>query len=676
MFRFIGPIAIVGWMCSVCVAQDRALFAQSRYDPVIDAGVSLAFDQAANDTIGAWVFFTDKRIRTVAQFEAAEAAADTRCSERARRRRSMRRTAPGMFDHYDFPLAESYVRGALATGASLRTKSEWLNAISVNATRAQIDAMAALPYVRLVKPLARSVRIDPLTKPLVVEAGPRAAGPGFYGAATDQLQQINIPAAHAAGYTGAGIIIGILDTGFKRTHEAFNEPGNVVNVLGEWDFVNNDGNTGPEAGDPSSQHTHGTLILGTIGAYKPNTLVGGAYDASFYLAKTENVASETPIEEDFYVAGLQWLETNGADLATSSLGYIDWYTQADLDGATAVTTLAVNIATANGLVCCTAAGNSGHDSNPATSRLIAPADALDVLTCGANQADGTISGFSSDGPTADGRVKPEVLARGSGTATVDPNVDTNYTTASGTSLSTPLVASAVALVLQAHPDWTVRQVRTALQRTASDYVANQTFDPLYVRGYGIIDVMAAIGVSFKGDFDGDADVDSADLAQFIACFTGPGGGPVGAPCLPGDFDGDLDVDCDDWTQFQLAWTEVTPPSTMPPACQVAVPGDFDGDGDVDTADLTAFINCFTGPGGGPIGPPCQPGDFDGDLDIDCGDWAQFQQAWTAPGSPPASPPTCRNPVPLADQWAYFHVALLMLIVATATIRGARSTSSA
>lgn len=115
----------------------------------------------------------------------------------------------------------------------------------------------------------------------------------------------------------------------------------------------------------SGQHWHGTAILGTIGAYKPDTLIGGAYDAAFYLAKTEDITREEPIEEDFYVAGLQWIEANGADLATSSLGYIDWYTQDDLDGETATTTIAVNIATANGLACCTAAGNGGHDNAPA-----------------------------------------------------------------------------------------------------------------------------------------------------------------------------------------------------------------------------------------------------------------------------------------------------------------------
>ena len=240
---------------------------------------------------------------------------------------------------------------------------------------------------------------------------------------------------------------------------------------------------------PSSQHNHGTMILGCIGSYQPGELVGGAYDASFVLAKTEDTSGEYEAEEDNYVAGLQFIEANGADMATSSLGYIDWYTQSQLDGETAVTTIAMNIANSNGLHVCTAAGNEYHDSDPATSSLIAPSDAYRVITCGATDLGGSITSFSSEGPTADGRVKPEVLACGSSTDTVSPSSDTGYTTADGTSLSTPLVACAVACLIEAHPEWTVDELRDALFQTADDYVANGTHDPLFVRGYGVVNAL-------------------------------------------------------------------------------------------------------------------------------------------------------------------------------------------
>lgn len=548
MSRIAWSVAAIGLLCSSSVAQKAPLFARSRRDPVVHPAVNLAPRRGQDQTVRVWVFFTDKGIGTTDSYRAALAAQAAAYSPRAIQRRTLRRTLPGLFDHHDLPLADGYVAQVLATGVGLRTKSEWLNAVSVEATVGQINALAGLPFVRLIKPLARSARIDPEVKPIV--SVPQAAGPAdfFYGNAAAQLNQINIPAAHDAGYTGQGIIIGILDTGFNRTHEAFHEPGHELDMRGEWDFINDDGNTGPEEGDHFDQHRHGTLILGTIGGYKPKTFVGGAYDAAFYLAKTEDVTSETPIEEDYYVQGLQWLEGNGADVVTSSLGYIAWYTQDDLDGETAVTTIAMNIATANGLVCCTAAGNYGHDGDPETSSLIAPADAFQVLTCGAVASDGSISSFSSDGPSADGRVKPELLALGSSTATVDPNNDTNYVTASGTSLSTPLVACAAALVVQAHPDWSVAQVRSALFRTASDFVEHGTSDAMFIRGFGIIDVMAAIGTTFIGDLDEDGDTDLIDWASYQDCFSGPDVPPT-PECEAADLDEDNDVDVDDFSIF-------------------------------------------------------------------------------------------------------------------------------
>lgn len=494
-----------------------------------------------------WVFFSDRGFSSEQARHDALGAARTELPARTAKRRALRRTQPGLVDLHDLPVNEAYIRKAMATGAELRVRSKWLNAISVSASKAQVVALAALPFVERIEPVRRGRRAEavPIVSPRPIVGERSAAGSGFYGAAENQLQMLGIIDMHTAGYTGEGMVIGVLDTGFKRTHVAYNEPGHEIEVIAEYDFINDDDNTSFEEGDPDGQHNHGTLVLSTIGGYKPNELVGGAYDASFVLAKTEDTTDEYMMEEDYYVAGLEFIENNGADVATSSLGYYAWYDYEDMDGLTAVTTIGVNIATANGLACCTAVGNGGFDQD--LPSLIAPSDAFDVFACGAVTAGGTIADFSSDGPSFDGRVKPEVLAQGVETACVHPNDDNEYITANGTSLSTPLVASAVTLLLQAHPDWTISDLRSALFETASYYVANGVPDPENRRGYGIIDVFAASQVVFcSADLDGNGAVDISDLLTLLAAW---------GPCedCPADIDGSGEVDILDLLTLLADW---------------------------------------------------------------------------------------------------------------------------
>ncbi len=448
----------------------------------------------------AWVFFADKGLARAADVDAALAAVEQTYNQRALQRRALRgdNAARGgrLVDLHDVPVCEAYINEVLGSGVKLDNNIRWLNAITVYGTRSQFDEIAKLPFVDRIEPVQRSFR-----KSQVMNAQDRDAGKVDgaddsrsinYGQSQAQLQQINLIALHDAGYTAQGVVIGILDTGFRRDHNAFTNPAKPVQVIAEYDFINNDNNTAPQSGDPSSQHDHGTMILGCIGSYLPGTLVGGAFDAHFVLCKTEDTTQEVPAEEDDYVAGLQFTEANGADMTTASLGYIDWYTQAQLNGLTAVTTIAMNIHTANGVHHTNAAGNESNDSNAATSHLVAPGDAFKCITLGAVSSSGAIASFSSDGPTADGRVKPELLARGVTTYTVSPSSTTSTTTADGTSLSTPLAACAVACLIQVRPWWTVDQMREHLFETA-DYATSHggAFDPLYVRGYGVINAFAA-----------------------------------------------------------------------------------------------------------------------------------------------------------------------------------------
>ena len=458
-----------------------------------------------------WVYFQELRAQPCQ-------ACETAITDLAVARRSQRRTLPGIVDIHDMPLPQECANAITATGATVRVQSRWLNAISALATPAQITALQKLPQVLRVEHVRRGRSNARNEMSTATPMQQFAAATDIYGNAAAQVDQIDVRRLHNAGYRGNGIVIGILDSGFHRVHQAFQSVEHPLQVIAEWDFVKNDNNTDIQTGDNSEQHKHGTWILGTMAAYLPNQMVGTAYEARFVLAKTEDVPTETPVEEDYYVAGLEFVEAHGADIVTSSLGYIDWYTQADMNGVTAVTTKAVNIATANGVVCLTAAGNEGHDTNAATNTLIAPADAMQVLTCGAVDSAGTIASFSSSGPSADGRVKPEILAMGVTTATVNSTNTTGLSGVSGTSLSTPLLAGAVACLLQARPDFTVDSLRTALFATASRSDSSGTHpDPLFVTGYGIVKAFPAsqFVTPCVGDLDGSRTVDSADVGLVL-----------------------------------------------------------------------------------------------------------------------------------------------------------------
>lgn len=464
-------------------------------------------------------------------------------------RRAWRRTAPGLVDVRDLPLEASVVE-AVAAVAPLRTQSRWLNAVSVDASADQVRRIEAISGVRSVMPLATARRCESnIECELPVPESPSGGGyesRDFYGRSSAQLAQMNLPALHSRGFTGQGVVIGVLDTGFNRIHAVFNNPEHPLALIAERDFINDDDNTGPQSGDDGGQHGHGTLILSCIGSYLPDQMVGGAYDASFILCKTEDVTSETPAEEDYYVEAIEWIESLGGDVTTSSLSYSDWYVASDYDGVSATTSIVLNLAAANGVHCCTAAGNAGHDTDPATARLGAPADALKVLTCGAVDSAGVITGFSSDGPSFDGRVKPELLAMGRSTACVNPDSADTYATASGTSLSTPLLAAAVACLVEAHPDWTVDEMREALMHTATDYAATGQWDPQFVRGYGIVDALAAHQSRCAADFNRDGGVDGGDIEAFFVAWE--------AGDTQADVNRDGGVDGPDIESFFLVWT--------------------------------------------------------------------------------------------------------------------------
>lgn len=434
-----------------------------------------------------WVHFQD-RTREIADVEQALDRAEAALSPRAARRRAkMHPAGERLVDVRDLPLNPDLLARCLQTGARLQQQSRWLNAASYcgNAEQiAQLTHLVGVVSVTPVRSMRRAAVPTPVQRPRQRRKGPvggdaKAATALDYGTNLAAMQQANVVAAHEVGLSGHGILIGMLDTGFRTTHDALRH----IPVLAEWDFVNDDGIVDNEVDDPSSSNRHGTMTLSTVAGKDEGQHVAPAFGASVVLAKTEDVSQEVIQEEDDWVAGLEWAEALGADIISSSLGYVDWYVFADLDGETAITTIAADLAAARGLIVVNSAGNSRNT----TGYLIAPADADSIITVGAVDDTGGTASFSSPGPTADGRIKPDVAALGVGNTVSDPDDDTNYFNVSGTSFSCPLTSGVVALMLERVPGLTPLQVLDALRSTGS-----QSATPDNDRGWGIIDAMAAV----------------------------------------------------------------------------------------------------------------------------------------------------------------------------------------
>ncbi len=314
----------------------------------------------------------------------------------------------------------------------------------------------------------------------------------FYGESYKQLNQLNIPTAQDLGLTGKGIRIALIDAGFRKDHRAFKKILDENRLIAEHDFIFNDSNVQNENTEDMqyNQSSHGTSVWSLIGGFVPDTLIGAAYGAEFLLAKTERIGSETRTEEDNYVAAIEWADSLGADIISTSLAYRDFddgfcYDYNELDGLTAVTTIAANWAYERGILFVTAAGN--YATAFPDGGLYTPGDAYGALTVGAVDENGNIAGFSSHGPTADGRIKPDLCAMGVNDYIArDYSID-SYGTGGGTSYSTPLIAGAAALILERYPNWGPSDIINELKKYSS-----KSNNPDDHYGWGIPDVCKTI----------------------------------------------------------------------------------------------------------------------------------------------------------------------------------------
>ena len=451
--------------------------------------LSAAIDQVPRGgKLVAWVFFADKGEAA----EARAAAARAPMTPRAASRRRLRGQVAGTTVE-DLPLVPAYVDKVAASVQRVRQRSRWFNALSVEATAAQLEAIEALPFVARLDLVRRYRRREDEAPRAEIEtsAGSRkpvrkpAVAVLDYGTSLGQLTQIGVPAVHEMGFHGEGVVVAVFDGGFNSlNHEVFSS----LHLVAAHDFVNGDDDVGDGAdmGDGS----HGTMTLSVLGGLQEGQLIGPAFAADFILAKTENSVSETPVEEDNWAAAAEWAESLGADVISSSLGYLEYdspfpsYTFRDMNGQTAISTRAAEMAAARGVVVVNSAGNSG--SNAEHNTLGAPADGAHVLAIGAVGPTGIRTSFSSVGPSADGRIKPDLAAQGQAVKVALPGSVSRYGTASGTSFSCPLTAGVAALLLQVNPGASPDDVAGVLRATAS-----QAGAPDNLLGWGIVNASAA-----------------------------------------------------------------------------------------------------------------------------------------------------------------------------------------
>ena len=391
-------------------------------------------------------------------------------------------------DSADLPVNPQYVSGVAATGARILNRSRWFNSAIVQADTNQIIAVGNLNYVHVyIKVFGENLHRTTTKKKFdeVSDAEPSAYRNntlGNYGGAGNQTQMINADLLHNAGYTGRNTVIAVIDAGFTNTntHRAFDSLRAENRILGTWDFSLNNANV-------YGYSNHGTSVLSCMAAYVPDTMIGTAPHAKYYLLRSEEEATEYEVEEYNWAAAAEYADSVGADIINSSLGYTEFdaksqnHTYAEMNGNTAIVTLAAKKASSKGVLVVNSAGNSGNDP---WFHIGAPADADEVFTIGAVQSNRDIAGFSSRGPTSDNRTKPDVSAQGA--PAYIARSSGGYGTGSGTSFSGPIIAgfSACAWELYKvnHPNATPAQVKQWIK-----LFSDRATSPNNEYGFGIPD---------------------------------------------------------------------------------------------------------------------------------------------------------------------------------------------
>lgn len=398
-------------------------------------------------------------------------------------------------DSTDLPVTPRYLDSIAAVpGVSILNTSRWLNQVSIMITDANaLTKINSFPFVIAASRIASRLRTDVVQQPTKVwetagtpssSSAQRLATDYFdYGNSFAQIHIHNGEFLHNIGLRGKNMIIGMLDAGFQNytSVTGFDSARNNGQILGTWDFV---------AGNASvvEDHSHGEECLSIMAGNIPGTFVGSAPKANFYLFKTEDIASEYPIEEHNWVCGAERIDSAGGDIISASLGYRTFddpsmdHTYAQLNGNTAMAAIGADLAAKKGILVVCAAGNDGGGS---WHYILTPADADSVLTVGAVNTSLQVWPNSSYGPSSDGQVKPDVASVGWGTILQYSNNAVGG--GNGTSYACPNMAGLTACLMQGFPEFNNMKLINAIRQAG-----NNVATPNDRIGYGIPDMKKAV----------------------------------------------------------------------------------------------------------------------------------------------------------------------------------------
>lgn len=388
-------------------------------------------------------------------------------------------------DSLDLPVTAAYLQGISAYSQELLYASKWLNAAVVVTDTEGKKRMEGLPFVQKVEWVAKGFisKTGNRTTPEISEKPNKnqkwEIEESFREAAAYDFQNelLGIPAMHLAGFTGKGITVAVFDSGFPGLDKAIPFAHVFTNkqVVGQLNVVR------PWIKEVFRDHEHGTQVASLILANQAGTLVAGAHQAQVIFAITEDVATEYPIEELNWVRAAEYADSLGVDIINSSLGYLDFdepsltYSAAQLDGKTTYITRGATLAAKRGILVVNSVGNYG---SAGSGSLVAPADAEGILAVGSVNASSVVSTFSSRGPTADGRIKPELVAFGQSPVLIRSSGQVS--SAAGTSFSAPQLTALAAGLWEAKPNWTKDELLTSLIKSGTQYAT-----PDQNLGYGI-----------------------------------------------------------------------------------------------------------------------------------------------------------------------------------------------